>query len=114
MSYKVIHFFTDLQDINHPYKVGDVFPRLGINVSEARLKELSSSNNKQGKPLIELVEEKEDLTKENVNTTLYTKTDIRRMPTAELKELATKKGIIGSEEMTGTDLKELLINHFEL
>ena len=38
MSYKVIHYFTDLQDFNHPYKVGDSFPRLGLKVSEDRLK----------------------------------------------------------------------------
>lgn len=55
--YKVISFFTDLQDFNHPYKVGDVFPRQGMNVSEERLKELAGSRNKQGKPLIEKVEE---------------------------------------------------------
>lgn len=56
--YKVISFFTDLQDFNHPYKVGDVFPRQGMNVSEERLKELAGSKNKQGKPLIEKIEEK--------------------------------------------------------
>lgn len=56
MSYKVIHYFEDLQDFNHPYKVGDTFPRLGMVVTEERLKELSGSNNKQGKPLIEKVE----------------------------------------------------------
>lgn len=56
--YKVINFFTDLQDFNHPYKVGDVFPRQGMNVSEERLKELAGSKNKQGKPLIEKIEEK--------------------------------------------------------
>ena len=55
--YKVISFFTDLQDFNHPYKVGDVFPRQGMNVSEERLKELAGSKNKQGKPLIEKIEE---------------------------------------------------------
>jgi hypothetical protein len=55
--YKVINFFTDLQDFNHPYKVGDVFPRQGMNVSEERLKELAGSRNKQGKPLIEKIEE---------------------------------------------------------
>lgn len=53
--YKVIHFFTDLQDNGKPYGVGDVFPRPGISVSEKRLKELATANNKQGKPLIELV-----------------------------------------------------------
>ena len=56
MSYKVIHYFEDLQDFNHPYKVGETFPRLGMVVTEERLKELSGSNNKQGKPLIEKVE----------------------------------------------------------
>lgn len=55
--YKVINFFTDLQDFNHPYKVGDVFPRQGMNVSEERLKELAGSRNKQGKPLIEKIAE---------------------------------------------------------
>ena len=43
-----------------------------------------------------------------------TKTDIRRMSTAELKELATKEGIDGAEDMTGAELKELLIAHFKL
>lgn len=57
MMYKVIKFFTDLQDNDHPYDVGDIFPRKGLTVSEERLAELASSNNKQGKPLIKLVEE---------------------------------------------------------
>ena len=56
--YKVIAYFTDLQDNNHPYKEGDTFPRKGLEVKEERLAELSGSNNKQGKPLIEKVEAK--------------------------------------------------------
>ena len=55
--YKVIKFFTDLHDNNYPYNVGDSFPRKGIEVSAGRLAELSGSDNKQGQPLIELVEE---------------------------------------------------------
>ena len=50
--YKAIKFFTDLQDNNHPYNVGDVFPRDGLEVTDARIAELSGSNNKQGEPLI--------------------------------------------------------------
>lgn len=50
--YKVVCFFTDLQDNNHPYNVGDTFPREGVKVSEERLKELASDNNRQGFPLI--------------------------------------------------------------
>lgn len=50
--YKVINFFTDLQDNCHPYNVGDDFPRAGLEVSEERIAELSGKENKQGKPLI--------------------------------------------------------------
>lgn len=55
--YKVIKFFTDLHDNDHPYNVGDIFPRSGVSVSEDRLAELASSSNKQGEPVIVLVEE---------------------------------------------------------
>lgn len=44
----------------------------------------------------------------------YTKTDINRMSKAELVSLAKEVGIYGAEEMNGTDLKEQLINHFNL
>ncbi len=64
--YKVIKKFHDLQDatktksgmIYHEYNVGDEFPRKGMEVSEERLNELAGDGNKQGVPLIELVEEK--------------------------------------------------------
>jgi hypothetical protein len=56
--YKVIVYFEDIQDNRHKYRVGDVFPRDGVTVAEKRLKELATANNKRGKPLIELVEEK--------------------------------------------------------
>lgn len=64
--YKVIKKFHDLQDarktksgeVYHEYNVGDVFPRDGVEVSEERLAELAGSDNKQGVPLIELVQEK--------------------------------------------------------
>ena len=29
MSYKVIHYFTDLSDKAHPYEVGDTYPLRG-------------------------------------------------------------------------------------
>ena len=56
-KYEVIHFFTDLRDYDHPYNVGDEFPRQGVTVSEERLAELLSSNNKQRRPLIKAVGE---------------------------------------------------------
>ena len=57
--YKVINFFTDLHDNDHPYNVGDSFPRKGVKVSDKRIAELAGSDNRQGKPLIEKVEEQE-------------------------------------------------------
>ena len=56
--YKVIHYFTDLQDDNHEYNVGDTFPRIGLEVSDKRIQELAGSDNKQDKPLIEEVKPK--------------------------------------------------------
>lgn len=55
--YKVIKLFADLQDKNHEYKPGDVFPREGLKVTDKRLEELAGSNNKQGVPLIEKIED---------------------------------------------------------
>ena len=51
---------------------------------------------------------------ENVENPQYTKTDINRMSTAELKELATKQGVENVEDMTGSDLKKVLIEKFGL
>ena len=58
MPYKVIKFFTDLQDNDHPYNEGDIFPRSGVTVTAERLEELSGKENKQGVPLIQMLEEK--------------------------------------------------------
>ena len=60
MKHKVIKFFTDLQDGDHPYNVGEEFPREGVTVSEARIQELSTVANRQGVPLIQAVEEDPD------------------------------------------------------
>lgn len=55
--YKVIKYFTDKDDNRHPYKVGDTFPRKGLEVAEERLAELAGSDNLRGEPLIVFVEE---------------------------------------------------------
>ena len=58
--YKVIKYFTDLQDNNHQYNVGDQFPRTGVTVTEARFAELAGKNNLQKTPLIQAVAVKEE------------------------------------------------------
>lgn len=55
--YKVIKFFTDLQDNNYPYQAGEHYPRFGYLPSAERLEELMGCNNLQGVPLIQYVEE---------------------------------------------------------
>ena len=106
MTYKVICYFEDLQDFNHPYNVGDIFPRQGMNVSESRIKELASVNNKRGKVLIVADETKEVVAERKGG---YTKTEINRMSVAELREVAKENGISDADEMSGSALKKMLI-----
>lgn len=58
MPYKVIEYFEDLQDNGRPYNVGDVFPVDGNTVTDERLAELESTQNRRRIPLIEEVAEK--------------------------------------------------------
>ena len=55
--YTVIRYFTDLQDNDYAYEVGDTYPREGLSPTEERIAELSGSDNKQGTPLIAAVAE---------------------------------------------------------
>ena len=56
--YRVIKSFTDLQDNNYAYYVGDTFPYNGVEVDAERIVELASDKNRLGVPLIEEVVEK--------------------------------------------------------
>lgn len=52
--------------------------------------------------------------KESVWEKEIKKSDITRMSTANLKELANEQGIEGADDMSGSDLKKVLIEHFGL
>ncbi len=83
-KYEVIDFFTDLRDYDHPYNVGDEFPRHGVTVSEERLAELLSDKNRQGRPLIKAVEVSNtpDSTKEDAAPGQKTNSEIKDDPAA--------------------------------
>ena len=55
--YKVIKYFTDLQDNNFAYEVGDEYPRKGFSVMPSRIEELVTGKNRRGEPLIEEINE---------------------------------------------------------
>lgn len=57
-----------------------------------------------------VTEVKEEIPEE----TAYTKTEINRMSTADLQKLATDYGISGAEEISGAELKKILIEKFGL
>lgn len=61
-KYRVLKSFTDSQDDNHVYRVGDKYPRSGRGKKE-RIEELSSSDNLLKRPLIAEVVEEETASK---------------------------------------------------
>ena len=52
MTYRVLEDFSDKQDDRRPYKVGDVYPREGLDPSPQRIAELLSSDNARHRPVI--------------------------------------------------------------
>lgn len=50
--YRVIKAFTDLQDLNHVYQEGDVYPRKGYKPTEERVDSLVTGLNSRGTPFI--------------------------------------------------------------
>lgn len=55
--FRVIETFADLQDHEHIYHTGDAFPRVGFEASDERIRELSGSANRLGRPLIAFEED---------------------------------------------------------
>lgn len=67
--YKVIKHFTDMQDNNFAYNVGDTYPRKGLNVLQSRINELASNKNRQGCPLIEEIPDIEEASEKKTKST---------------------------------------------
>lgn len=56
--FKVVYQFADLEDDGYIYQIGDDYPRKGVEPLKERILELSSKNNKIGKPLIEEIKDR--------------------------------------------------------
>ena len=67
--YKVIKYFTDMQDNNFAYDVGDEYPRKGTSVLPSRIKELATDKNRQGCPLIEEIPDIEEKPEKRTKST---------------------------------------------
>ncbi len=89
-KYKVIKYFTDLQDSNFAYKTGDIFPREGKDVSPSRIAELAGSDNKRGVPLIELVKESTPKAKAEAVKDEAKSEDITEADTVEVEAVEEK------------------------
>lgn len=61
---------------------------------------------------VEKVEIKEEIVKDDAPK--YTKKDITFMKVANLRELAAENGVANPDELTGAELKEILIDKFGL
>lgn len=59
-------------------------------------------------------EEEQDKFPAQPTSSGYTKTAIKRMPTADLQTLALEQGVENAMELTGAELKELLIEKLGL
>lgn len=57
MTFLVIAPFVDLEDGHHIYRKGDIYPREGLNVSDERIMQLLSTQNKARKSFIERIAE---------------------------------------------------------
>ena len=67
--YKVIKHFTDMQDNNFAYQVGDEYPRKGMSVLPSRIRELATDKNRRGVPLIEEIPDIEDKPEKKTRST---------------------------------------------
>lgn len=56
IMFEVLEYFTDLQDGNFEYKVGDIYPREGYKPTQKRINQLASDENVRKRPIIKAIE----------------------------------------------------------
>lgn len=120
MQYEVIRYFIDAQDDDYAYREGDTYPRDGLNVSDARIRDLLSGNNFQRVALIKRVLDKpapkksdekvENKVQESVS---YTAEEIQKMPYMKLKSVAKQNGV-EVKDKEASDIRSELIEKLGL
>lgn len=106
---------------DHLVKCNGVYYTAGMEVpiGDNTPKETSSAENKaetKAEPIVEEKATEKEVLAAEVNTPnvpkeekSYTKTEINRMTTAELRKLAKKSGIRKADDYSGSELKTMLI-----
>lgn len=94
----------------HSVKVNGVWYLAGEEIAPAKT-DFSIDGKVVGKVKKDVIKiTDEEVIKENQ----FTKTEINRMSTAELKEVAKLNGVEDADDMTGGELKKVLIDKFGL
>lgn len=118
--YIIIKDFTDLQDDNHSYGSGRVYPYEKKDVSSERIEELLSDKNKLKEPLIKEVSLEEMNEDQLIEYAKIEGIDLKKLildkfqNTTESKEfeklikVAKKKKLEVPEDITLEELKELI------
>ena len=94
---------------NHRVKFNGILYEVGQDVPMEDKKAENKANTKPQEVLKTKVEEVKEVVAEMPT---YSKTEINRMSTADLKELAKEQGI--DDELSGADIKKALIKKFGL
>ena len=91
MRYIVVKDFSDIQDERHVYHAGDIFPRMGLEVSEERVAELASKDNKRGEILIEAIDVEQEGSQESEIRSVSDETEVFDEIIAEEKKSPKKR-----------------------
>lgn len=108
LTAKVLTYWEDLQDKSRPYNEGDAFPHLevGYEVTDERMEELASEDNKRGQKLIEINKPTEEIA--DVEVTEEVVDPYEGKTVNELKELAKERELEGYSKLNREDLIALL------